>query len=83
MEEDFAHLVLSLWKTPLDLDDYSHMDVLTLKLHKLKCTIKDWERLKNHERRKQILEINEGISNILKEDSGLLFASNADKLKVL
>ena len=59
------------------------MDVLTLKLCKLKCTVKDWERLKNHERRKQILEINEGISNILKEDSGLLSASNAEKLKVL
>ena len=52
LEEDFAHLVLSSWKTPLDFDDYSHMDVLTLKLRRLKSIVKDWERLKNHERRK-------------------------------
>ena len=83
MEEDFAHLVLSSWKSPLDMDDYSHMDALTLKLRRLKCTIKEWERLKNHERKQQILDINEGISNILLEDSGLLSASNADKLKIL
>ena len=41
MEEDFAHLVLSSWKAPLDMDDYSHIDVLTLKLHKLKGYVKD------------------------------------------
>ena len=83
MEEDFAPLVLSSWKTPLDLDDYSHMDALTVKLRRLKCTVKDWERLKNQERKLHILDINEGISNILLKDSGLLSASNADKLKIL
>ena len=51
MEEDFAHLVLSSWKAPLDMDDYSHMDVLTLKLRRLKGTVKAWERVKNHERK--------------------------------
>ena len=83
VEDDFAPLVLSSWKTPLDLDGYSHMDVFTLKLCRLKCTVKEWERMKNHEMKLQILDINEGISNILLEDSGLLSASNADKLKVL
>ena len=83
MDEDFAHLVFSWWKTPLDMDDYSHMNSLTLKLRRLKCTVKDWERVKNHERKQQILEINEGISNILMEDSRLLSASNDDKLKIL
>ena len=83
MEDDFSPLVHPSWKTPLALDDYSHMDALTLKLHRLKCTVKEWERLKNHERKQHILDINEGISNILLEDSGLLSAFNVDKLKIL
>ena len=36
LEEDFAHLVLSSWKVPLDKDDYCHMDILSLKLRRLK-----------------------------------------------
>ena len=83
MEDDFAPLVLSSWKASLALDDYSHMDALSFKLRRLKGIVKDWERKKNHERKMQILEINEGISNILLEDLGLLSASNADKLKIL
>ena len=51
LEEDFAHLVLSSWKVPLDKDDYCHMDVLSLKLQRLKGTIKEWERAKNLERK--------------------------------
>ena len=74
-------MVFSSWKAPLDMDDYSHMDVLTLKLHRLKGSIKGWERVKNLERKQQILEINEGISNILLEESGIISASNVDKLK--
>ena len=68
---------------PLDKDDYCHMDVLSLKLRRLKGTVKEWERVKNHERKQQILEINEGISDLLREDSGIISASNADKLKIL
>ena len=76
-------MVLSSWKVPLDKDDYFHMDVLSLKLRRLKGTVKEWERVKNHERKQQILEINEGISELLLEDSGIISASNADKLKML
>ena len=39
--------------------------------------------MKNLERKQQILEINEGISNILLEDSGIISVSNVDKLKNL
>ena len=49
MEEEFAHLILSSWKAPLDMDDYRHMDVLTLKLRRLKGTVKAWDRVKNLE----------------------------------
>ena len=83
MEEDFAQLVLSSWKAPLDLDNYSHMDALTRKLRRLKGTVKAWEKVKNLERKQHILEINEGISNILLEYSGIISASNVDKLKTL
>ena len=59
------------------------MDALTFKLRRLKGMVKEWERKKNCERNLQILEINEEISNILLEDSGLMTATNADKLKCL
>ena len=75
-------MVLSSWKAPLDMDDYSHMDVLSLKLRRLKGSVKDWERVKNLERNQQILEINEGILDILLEDSGIISASNVAKLKI-
>ena len=39
--------------------------------------------MKNLERKQHILEINEGISNILLEDSGIISVSNVDKLKNL
>ena len=76
-------MVHSSWKVPLDKDDYCHMDILSLKLRRLKGTVKDWERVKNLERKQQILEINEGISELLLEDSGILSVTNTDKLKIL
>ena len=51
MEKDFAQLVLSSWKAPLDLDNYSHMDVLTHKLRRIKGIVKSWEKVKNLERK--------------------------------
>ena len=63
--------------------DYFHMDVLTFKLHRLKGSVKDWERAKNLERKQQLLDINEGISDLLLEDSGILSAPNAGKWKTL
>ena len=54
MEEDFAQLVSSSWKAPLTMENFIHMDVLTLKLHKLKGTLKVWEKAKNLERKQQI-----------------------------
>ena len=54
MEEDFAQLVSSSWKAPLTAKIFSHMDVLTLKLHRLKGTFKPWEKEKNLERKQQI-----------------------------
>ena len=39
--------------------------------------------MKNLERKKQILEINEGISDILLEDSGIISAPNVEKWKTL
>ena len=83
MEDYFAPLVTSSWKAPLALEDCSHMEALTFKLCRLKGMVKEWERKKNCERKLQILEINEEISNILHEDSGLVTASNVDKLKCL
>ena len=83
LEEDFAHLVLSSWKAPLNLIDYCHMDVLTFKLRRLKGFVKDWERANNIERKQQLLDINDGISDLLLEDSGILSAPNVEKWKNL
>ena len=55
------------------------MDLFTHKLHRLKGTVKKWEKTKNLERRQQILDINIGISDLLLEDSGILSVPN--KLK--
>ena len=41
VDDDFAPLVLSSWKTPLALYDYSHMDALSLNLRRLKDIVKD------------------------------------------
>ena len=55
------------------------MDLLTHKLHRLKGSVKDWERAKNLERKQQILDINNGISDLLLEDSGILSVLNNNK----
>ena len=54
MEEDFAQPVSSSWKAPLTAENFSHMDVLILKLRRLKGTLKAWEKEKNLERKQQI-----------------------------
>ena len=54
--------------------DYCHMDVLTFKLRRLKGSVKDLERAKNLERKQQLLNINEGILDLLLEDSGIVSA---------
>ena len=59
------------------------MDVLTFKLRRLKGSVKDWERVKNLERKQLFLDINEGISDLLLEDTGIISAPNVEKWKNL
>ena len=83
LKEDFKHLVLSSWKAPLEFIDHFHMDLLTHKLRRLKGSVKVWEREKNLESQQQILDINNGISDLLLDDFGILSVPNQLKWESL
>ena len=74
---------MSSWKTPLAIGPTNHLYSLTLKMGRLKGTVKGWERKKLCERKQLMFDINDEISNILLMDSGLLTADNANRLKDL
>ena len=74
MEDDFSPLVTTTWKDPLTSGPLNHLDSFSLKLGKLKSTVKSWERKTKGERKQMILEINDEISDIMQKDSSLLSA---------
>ena len=83
MEVEFKQLVWSSWNETLVSTDYSHMELFTHKLSRLKCFVKKWEKTKNIERQQPILDINKGISDLLLEGTGILSESNKIKWDAL
>ena len=59
------------------------MELFTLKLSRLKISVKIWEKAKNIERRQQILDINLGISELLLDGAGTISVTSRHKWDAL
>ena len=76
-------MVTTSWKAPLTSGPLNHLDSFSLKLGRLKSTVKSWERKKTGERKQLVLDINDEIFDILHKDFGLLSTVNSDRLRIL